>query len=399
MTAPIVIIGSGFAAYQLVKNIRRQDADVGIMVITADEGDEYNKPDLSHVFSKQQSADALIQLTGAAFAEQYKLTLLAHTRVERIDPQGQCVYAEGDCYHYSKLVLATGAKAFVPPTGGNASEHIITLNSLAEYRQSQDVIQASSKVLIMGGGLIGIELAMDLQASGKSVVVIEPNSRILANVTPDFVALKLEQQLQAGGLTLVLNDLVESINQSSVESTNQSLVESTKQSYSQHTDKNQLLVTTKAGQCFEADCVISAAGLRPNTQLAVQTGIEVNRGIKVNNQLMTSAEHVYALGDCAEINGQVMAYLQPIVLSANVLAKQVLGQASELRLPAMMVKVKTPTYPIQVGGQFGQSSAWKVDFDQQGIVAQAFDQESNMTGFVVTNDNVNQAFSLLRKVS
>lgn len=390
MTAPVVIIGSGFAAYQLIKNIRRQDTELPILVITADNGDEYNKPDLSHVFSKEQDADALILQSATDFAAQQQVEIVTNTRVDSIDTKMQSLDAGGQTYHYAKLVFATGASAFVPPIKGEGKGSVITLNSLSEYRGSQAVLSRAARILLMGGGLIGTELAMDLQASGKEVVVVEPNSRLLANVAPDFVALKLERTLLDAGMTLALNDTVSTIDLS----TANSLIENDAEL------KNQgLTVTTSAARRFEVDCVISAAGLRPNTQLAQQAGLEVRHGIVVDERLITSTENVYALGDCAEINGKVMAYLQPIILSANALAKQLLGQMSQLTLPPMMVKVKTPTYPIQVGGHFSAGSSWKVGFDKLGVIAEAYDELNNMTGFVVTDENAKQAFSLLRKVS
>lgn len=381
MTAPVVIIGSGFAAYQLIKNIRRQDKELPILVITADNGDEYNKPDLSHVFSKGQDADALILLSAADFSAQQQVEIVTNTRVDSIDTKTQSVDAGGQSYHYAKLVFATGASAFVPPIKGGGQASVITLNSLSEYRASQAAIGCAARILLMGGGLIGTELAMDLQASGKEVIVVEPNSRLLANVTPDFVALKLERTLLDAGMALELNDYV-SLIEPAITATNA-------QAYK---------VTTHKGRVFTVDRVISAAGLRANTQLAQQAGLAVNQGIVVDSQLKTSAENVYALGDCAEINGKVMAYLQPIILSANALAKELLGQPSQLTFPPMMVKVKTPAYPIQIGGSFDTASFWKVNFAKQGVVAEAYDELNNMSGFVVTDESAKQSFSLLRKV-
>lgn len=377
MSAPIVIIGSGFAAYQLIKNLRRQEASVPIQVFTADEGDEYNKPDLSHVFTKQRSADELVQLTGAEFSKQYQVELFANTWVERVDTSAQCIYVQGHAYPYSKLIFATGANAFFPPIEGNGASSVITLNSLSEYRRSQQQIDAANHVLIMGGGLIGVELAMDLRASGKQVTVVEPNSRLLPNLLPDFVALRLEEQLRRDGIALQLLSRVENITL---------------------TDEG-IEVTTSLDQDDSVDCVISAAGLRPNTELARNAGINVRHGIVVDKQLRTSSKHVYALGDCAEIDGKVMAYLQPIVLSANTLAKQLLNQESQLSLPPMMVKVKTPSYPIQIGGQVSNAVSWKVEYKKQGVMAEAYDDNNRMVGFVVTSDKVDQAFPLLRIVS
>ena len=376
MSAPLVIIGSGFAAYQLVKTLRRQNTEMAIQVFTADSGDEYNKPDLSHVFTRQQAADDLISLTGEAFAKQHQIELFANTRVEEVNAQAHIITVNGVSYPYSKLVLATGAKAFVPQLKGDATKGVVTLNSLQEYRHSQQRIADSSRILIMGGGLIGVELAMDLASSGRQVRIVEPSAHLLANLMPDFVATALEQQLRSDGMQMDCLSYVTAIDRSA----------------------DGLSVTTSNGTQYDTDCVISAAGLVPNVELAKLAGAEVNRGIVVDKQLRTSVEDIYALGDCAEIDGKVMAFLQPIVLSANTLASHLLSNSSELHIPAMMVKVKTPSYPIQLGGQYDPSSSWQVSFAEQGVMAKAYDQEQRLTGFVVTQGNVKQAFPLLREV-
>ncbi|MGL4984648.1 MAG: NADH:flavorubredoxin reductase NorW, partial [Plesiomonas sp.] len=123
------------------------------------------------------------------------------------------------------------------------------------------------------------------------------------------------------------------------------------------------------------------------------------RGIAVNKKLQTSNNHVYAIGDCAEIDGKLMTCLQPIVLAANTLAKQLLDQDAQLSLPAMIVKIKTPSYPIQIGGQVSNVATWKIEYEKQGIMAQAYDNNNKMVGFVLTCTKVTQAFSLLRSLS
>ncbi|MCE2596599.1 NADH:flavorubredoxin reductase NorW [Motilimonas cestriensis] len=376
MSAPLIIIGSGFAAYQLIKTLRRQQSDIAIQVITTDAGDEYNKPDLSHVFTRNQSANDLVALSSAMFSEQYQVSLIPHTRVESIDTQARCVMANGQRYPYSKLVLATGAQTFIPTVAGNAAADVLTLNSLQEYRDAQQRIAQSERILIMGGGLIGVELAMDLIAAGKQVRIVETHSHMLANLMPHFVASSLEQHLLKEGVKMEFTSHVTAINR----------------------NPRGLVVSTAQGRIHEVDCIISAAGLSPNTRLAKQAGIAVNVGVLVDKQLKTSVADIYALGDCAEIDGKVMSFLQPIVLSANILAKQLLSEPAELNLPAMMVKVKTPNYPIQLGGHFSATSNWQVNFTTQGLTAKAYNSEQKLTGFVVTRDCVNQAFPLLREV-
>ena len=231
--------------------------------------------------------------------------------------------------------------------------------------------------MVIGGGLIGVEIAMDIASSGKAVTVVESNQRLLANLIPEFVALPLESQLKQQGIQLALGNGVVEVNRTA----------------------DSLVATLNSGEVIETDVVISAAGLRSNTQLANACGLEVGKGIAVDAKLQTSANNVFALGDCAEIQGRMLPYLQPIVLSANVLGKQLLGQEAQLKLPPMMVKVKTPSYPIQLAGDFSAVANWNVQISQSGIVAKAENEQSILIGFVVTGEQVAQAFPLLRELS
>ncbi|HAS6097935.1 TPA: NADH:flavorubredoxin reductase NorW [Vibrio vulnificus] len=377
MSDPIIIIGSGFAAYQLVKSVRRLDAHIPIQIFTADDGAEYNKPDLSHVFSKRQTAADLVVKSGEAFATEHNVQLHVHTQVERVLTQQQQVVANGRCYPYSKLVFATGAQAFVPPMRGDGLAKVMTLNSLQEYQAAEQPLSRAQHVLVIGGGLIGVEIALDLATSGKQVTVVEPNARLLANLLPEFIALPLEQQLMKHGIQLALNSRVESVT----------------------VQGQTLAIALHDGREFAVDAVLCAAGLKANTAVAREAGLSVERGICVDLQLNTSDPHIYALGDCAQIEGRMLPYLQPIVLSANVLAKQLVGQEARLTLPPMMVKVKTPSYPIQLAGDFLPESHWQVQLSPEGIVAKAQSPLGDFTGFVVTGKYVTQAFPLLRELS
>ncbi len=379
MINPIVIIGSGFAAYQLVKTLRRQNAQQAITVITADNGADYSKPDLSHVFTKKQTATDLVKMSGKEFAIEYGITLLSNQRVESINIEDKNLLCNGTTIAYDKLVLATGASAFVPPMNGNAIDQIITLNSLSEYEQAQEKLAVSTSVLVIGAGLIGTEIAMDLSSSGKQVILVDQATSLLSSLLPEFISAQLYQSLGNVNVNIELDTKVSSLDNAK---TGQAIQ-----------------VTLANGRIYQVDSVISAVGLKPNTQVASAAGINNNRGIVVDSQLCTSAKDVYALGDCAEIDGQVLPFLQPILLSANALAKTLLGQPTEVKFPAMLVKVKTPLLPIQLSGKTCQADAnWQIDATPEGMTAKAFNASKQLIGFVVTQAHMKQAFGLLRQL-
>ncbi|WP_076414384.1 NADH:flavorubredoxin reductase NorW [Shewanella sp. UCD-KL12] len=377
MSLPIVIIGSGFAAYQLVKTLRRQNTEQAITVITASGGDDYAKPDLSHVFTKAQSANDLIKMSADDFAKTYGITLIRHSRVERIDAIQKTLRCNGESIAYRQLILATGAKSLVPPFKGDAVGRIITLNGLEDYAASQGELEKAQSVLVIGAGLIGTEIAMDLASAGKQVILTDRSEALLPSLLPDFVSAQLYQSLGNQGVTMALNTQVESMRQ----------------------DEEAIAIRLESGQEYRVDAVVCAVGLRPNIGLAAEAGLKTNRGIVVDRQLRTSNPYIFALGDCAEIEGNVLAYLQPILLSANALAKTLLGQDSDVALPSMMVKIKTPRLPMQLSGRTASADAsWQVSASRDGMTARALDDEQQLIGFVVTGSHMKQGFSLLREL-
>lgn len=376
MSHGIVIIGSGFAARQLVKNLRKQDSHVAISVIAADSIDEYNKPDLSHVISLGQRADEMTRQSAGEFAEQYNVRLFPYTWIKEIDAQARVVKSTDHQWCYDKLVLATGASAFIPPVAGR--ELMLTLNSQLDYRACESQLFDARRVLIVGGGLIGSELAMDFTRAGKSVTLVDNAASILASLMPPEVSSRLQHRLTDMGVHLLLKSQLQSLEQTA----------------------RGIRATFDRDRHVEVDAVISATGLRPETALARSAGVEVNRGIVVDSTLKSSNPDIYALGDCAEIDGQLLPFLQPIQISAMTLAKNLLGGNAPLKLPAMLVKVKTPELPLHLAGETRRSDLnWQISTEAQGMVAKGVDAEGQLRAFVVSEDKMKEAFTLLKALS
>jgi NAD(P)H-nitrite reductase large subunit len=356
---PVVIVGSGHAGLQLARQFRRHAPATPLVIVCADDGADYPKPQLSHAVSKRQSAADLIRKSAKEVALELKALLLTGQQVNAIDPERQVIQLAERELPYRDLVLAVGAEAWVPPVSGDAVDAIITLNSLQHYQQYQEQLVNSQRILIVGSGLIGSELANDFLLAGKQITLCDPTDRLLFSLTPDFVSERLHSVLAQAGCKFAFNTTLASLDRQS----------------------DGLLATFSDGTSIVVDSVVCAAGLRPRIALAQVAGLNVNRGIVVDKQLATSASHIYALGDCAEIDGQLLPYLQPITLSAQALAKTLAGEQTLVQWPVMPVNVKTSSYPVQLAGEVRSDDLiWQLDEDDNGLTGQAFRHDA-LVGF------------------
>lgn len=376
MSEDIVIIGAGFAARQLVKQLRQQDKTVPIRVIAADSGDEYNKPELSHVISMRCAADDLTRQTAADWVESQNIMLHPFTAVSDIDTLARRVKSSAGDFSYGKLVLATGARPIIPDLKGG--DLLCTLNSQQEYRQCAAGLMNAARVLIIGAGLIGTELAMDLNRAGKQVTIIDRSAGLLAALLPPEISGRLQHRLTHSGVQMMFRTEVTELARQS----------------------DAVEATFSNGERKRFDAVVCAIGLRPDTGLAKRAGIAVRGGIVVDRQLATSVPDIYALGDCAEVEGKLMPYLQPATLAAIALAKNLTGQAANLTLPPMLIKVKTPDMPLQLAGDPANPTYnWQMIFSSAGMIAKGYDPDGLLRAFVVSEDHMKMAFSLLKALN
>lgn len=373
---PVVIVGSGYAGLQLARQYRRLAPAAPLVIVCADEGADYAKPQLSHVISKRQTASDLIRKPAKELAQELKALLLTEQTVSAIDAERQVIRLAERELPYRDLVLAVGAEAWIPPVSGNATGDIITLNSLQEYQQSQDRLATSQRILLIGAGLIGCELANDFLQAGKQVTVCDPADRVLSALLPEFASERLHSVLRQNGCQFeLMNTLVSA----------EKIAEG-------------IRATFRDGKSIIVDSIVSAAGLRPRTALAQAAGLTVNRGIVVNDDLTTSDPHIYALGDCAEANGQLRPYLQPITISAQALAKTLAGEPTAIRWPVMPVNVKTPCYPVQAAGEVrSEDLIWQLDEDDTGLTGLAL-RQGQTVGIVTGGQHVSRSMNLIKQL-
>jgi rubredoxin-NAD+ reductase len=151
------------------------------------------------------------------------------------------------------------------------------------------------------------------------------------------------------------------------------------------------------GNVLQADCVLSAIGLRPRTELAKRAGIKTDRGIVVNRQLETSIQGIYSLGDCAEVEGHVLPYVMPIMQAARTLASILAGHDSALIYPAMPVMIKTPALPLVVSPPAsGSEGSWTIKQEENGIEGLFYSPQAQLLGFALAGSATAQRATLTK---
>ena len=380
MIKPIIIIGSGLAAYTLIREYRKINAEYPITLVTQEAGDFYSKPMLSTAIASQKSAEQLVTSSAAKMAEQLNLVIHTHATVKQIDPKDQIisvVLGNGQSVDigYSQLVLALGADQIRVPIDGDASDAIQSVNDLHDYANFRKQLDGKKKVVILGAGLIGCEFANDLAVGGYQVELVDLADQALNRLLPKPIAQALEQKLSDLGVIWHLGTSIRSVSH----------------------DGDQLQVMLTNGQIIHADLVLSALGLVPRIQLAKEAGIVVHRGIVVNRQLATSIQNIYSLGDCAEVEGQVLPYVMPIMQAARTLAMVLAGQDASLVYPAMPVMIKTPALPLIVSPPpLGSSGSWSIKQIEGGIEGLFHNHQSELIGFALAGSATSQRATLTK---
>lgn len=373
----IVIIGSGLAGYTVIREIRKLDKTTPITLVTREPGYFYSKPMLSTALAGHKSAEQLVTTNAEGMATQLEITVLGDADVSSIDTASQTIETSKGAITYGKLVLGLGADQIRLPLQGNASDEVITVNDLEEYAQFRKALAGKKRVAILGAGLIGCEFANDLVLDSYEVDVIDLAPQALGRLLPEAAAQMLQSKLGTAGVRWHFATTVQSIDR--------------------HGDT--LSITLANGSVISSDVFLSAVGLKPRLDIAKAAGITTGVGITVNRQLETSAKNVYAIGDCAEVDGLVLPYVMPIMQAARALAPNLLGQALDLTYPAMPVMVKTPTLPTIVSPPAkGAMGDWKINAIEGGLEARFESNDGKLLGFALLGSATAQRGALTKEL-
>lgn len=360
---PIVIIGTGLAGYTVAREFRKLDRDTLLALYSADDGGYYSKPMLSNAIAQGKTAESLLLSTAEQMAAQLGAEIHPRTPVTALDPATRRIrFSDGE-RSYARLVLALGADPIRLPLGGDAADAVLSINDRGDYARFRAAVAGQRRIVILGGGLIGCEFANDLVSGGYRVSVVDIAALPLGRLVPEAVGSAVRDALANLGVDWHLGTSVTAVDRAA----------------------GALRVTLADGTVLEADAVLSAIGLRPRTQLAAAAGLKVNRGIVTDRWLSSSDPQIFALGDCAEIEGLVLPFVMPLMQAARSLARTLAGDPMPVSYPAMPVVVKTPACPLVVAPPAAQAAGeWAVESVDGGLRALFRGAAGELLGFALT---------------
>lgn len=373
MNAPVVIIGTGLAGYNLAREFRELDGETPLLLITADDGRSYSKPMLSTGFGKNKEADGLSMAEPGAMAEQLKAEVRTHTRVSGIDPGHKRLWIGEEAVPYRDLILAWGAETVRVPVAGDAADAIFPINDLEDYARFRAAAAGKKRVLILGAGLIGCEFANDLILGGYEIDLVAPCEQVMPTLLHPAAAAAVQAGLESLGARFHLGPLLTRLDRAD----------------------DGLEAHLSDGEVLHCDLVVSAIGLRPRTDLAAAAGLEIGRGVVVDRHLQTSHANIYALGDCAEVDGLNLLYVMPLMNCARALAQTLAGTLTPVKYGPMPVTVKTPVCPLVVSPPpKGSVGVWTVEGEGADIKALCLDSDGNLLGYALTGAAVMDKLAL-----
>ncbi|MBI6942466.1 FAD-dependent oxidoreductase [Pseudomonas putida] len=375
--SPVVIIGTGLAGYNLAREFRKLDADTPLLLITADDGRSYSKPMLSTGFAKHKDADGLCMAEPGAMAEQLKAEIRTHTRISGIDPGHKRLWIGEEAVCYRDLVLAWGAQTVQVPLEGDGADRVFPINDLEDYARFRAAAAGKQRVLILGAGLIGCEFANDMSLGGFQVDVVAPCEQVMPTLLHPAAAAAVQAGLQGLGVRFHLGPVLTRLAQA---------------------DEG-LEAHLSDGSVIACDLVVSAIGLRPRTDLAAAAGLQTNRGVVVDRHLRTSHGNIFALGDCAEVEGINLLYVMPLMACARALAQTLAGNPTQVSYGPMPITVKTPACPLVVSPPpLGQDGNWQVEGQGSDLKVLCHGADGQLLGYALTGSAVMEKLALNRQL-
>ncbi|MCY7831115.1 NADPH-nitrite reductase [Bacillus spizizenii] len=378
----LVLVGNGMAGVRAIEEILSVAKDeFQITIFGAEPHPNYNRILLSKVLQGDTDIKD-ITLNDWDWYEENNIQLYTNETVIKVDTENKTVITDADRIQpYDELILATGSVPFILPIPGADKKGVTAFRDIKDTDTMLAASKQYKKAAVIGGGLLGLEAARGLLNLGMDVSVIHLAPYLMERQLDATAGRLLQNELEKQGMAFLLEKQTEEI-------VGDGRVEG---------------VRFKDGTSIEADLVVMAVGIRPNTALGAESGIPVNRGIIVNDYMQTEIPHIYAVGECAEHRGIAYGLVAPLYEQAKVLAKHICGiETKPYEGSVLSTQLKVSGVEVFSAGDFNESDekkAIKVFDEQDGIYKKIVLRGNQIVGAVLFGDSSegNRLFSMIQK--
>lgn len=380
MKQKLVIIGAGMASGRMLEALFELDHDkYEITLFGAEPHGNYNRIMLSPLLAGDKTFDEIVTHDAEWYREHGVNCRFGET-VVKIDRSQKKVISSGGATPYDKLVIATGSASFIIPVSGNDLPGVIGFRDLSDVNT---MLEAATKpkgnAVIIGGGLLGLEAAAALSARGMSVTVLHLMGHLMERQLDPAAGHLLQKELEDRGVKVVCKAYTKAF------------------LGHEHVDA----VLMEDGTIHDADLVVMAAGIRPETRIAIEAALHVERGIVVDDTMVTSDPDIFALGECVEHERVVYGLVAPLFDMAEVLARTLIGEPAKFVAPSVSTKLKVTGVDLFSVGDFAEGEGREdIVFRDpaQGIYKRLLLENDRLIGIVMfgDTDNSNWFFSKLK---
>jgi len=378
MTQKLVVIGAGMASGRVLEHLFEAEAGFDVTLFNAEERGNYNRIMLSPVLSGEKTYEDIVT-HDAEWYETNNVTCHFGTHVTAIDRAVKTVTSTKGTVAYDKLLIATGSAPFIIPVEGKDLPGVITYRDLDDTNAMIEASKSGGKAVVIGGGLLGLEAAAGLAERGMDVTVLHLMGHLMERQLDEAAGFLLRRDLEKRGITVKCRASTAAI---------------------LGTDRVEgVLLEDNEG--LEADLVVMAVGIRPETRLATDAGLEVARGVEVGAQLQTSDPDIFAVGECVEFDGQLFGLVAPLYDQAKVLANSLMDEPAVFTPKELSTKLKVTGCDLFSAGDFA-SGEGREDIvfrdPARGVYRRLVIEDDVIVGAVMYGDTAdgNWFFGLIR---
>lgn len=372
----VLILGSSAAAISCADTLRKNNKDMEITVVGKEKTMPYYRPQLSHMLCNGE-IDKKFFLKEENFYKDNNIDLVLGKEATEIDRENKTVkLLSGETLEYDKLVIGVGSKNFVPPLEGIELDGVYNLKFYQDLENINTYSKDKSSITVIGGGLLGIEAAWAFKEFGKKVTLLEFSDRLMIRQLNDKASAIVEKELQKEGINVFTQKSTKCIiGDGKVEK-----------------------VLLESGEEIPTDVLMFSIGVRPETKLAKDAGLEINRGIVVKENMQTSDSDIYAAGDCAEVKGMCLGIWPMAMQTGKLAAMDILGKSSALLINPPITILKALNIGVYSAGDISLKDEEIEQMDVESYRLFTF-KENILTGVNLIGDTKlsSKVFSMLTK--